>query len=171
MTQQQFVLTSRDLDVALRTIAEPDCENLRQWKNANRFSFFFQGIITPAQQAEWFRDYMERPNDFMFIVQSDEQTVGCMGFRVLDGHSDVYNVILANPQMGGKGLMGKAMRLMCSFMVAHFPPVVGARVLQSNPAIRWYRKNGFHEIAAHDTFVEMKLDMLLFQPCAFEQVP
>jgi len=170
MSSQCFFLRSPDLPVTLQTIAESDCENLRQWKNANRFSFFFQEIITPEQQAQWFRGYLGRENDYMFIVQREGLSVGCMGFRMLEHNADIYNVIRASPLPSGKGSMSHAMRLICSFLVAGFSSEISARVLRSNPAIQWYRKNGFREAAVHDTFVEMKLDLVHFRPCAFEKV-
>ncbi len=170
MSSQHFLLVSPEFEVTLQTIAESDGENLRQWKNANRFSFFFQDIITPEQQAKWFQGYLGRENDYMFIVRRGGLLVGCMGFRLLDQHADIYNVIRANKELDSRGLMGSAMRLMCSFIAADFSRDIGARVLRSNPAVEWYRKLGFHEIARHDTFVEIELDMIRFRPCSFHKV-
>ncbi len=168
--KEHFTLVSPDANIALRTIAESDLENLRQWKNANRFAFFFQDVVTPEQQTAWFQGYLERSKDYMFIVQSEKRSIGCMGFRLLDNQADIYNVILGNPEMGGKGLMSKAMRLMCSYIAADFSQDISAQVLRSNPAIGWYRKNGFRESAAHDTYVEVKLDLTQFRPYPFEKV-
>lgn len=168
--RDRFSLVCHDPEIALRTIAEEDAETLRQWKNANRFSFFFQDIITPEQQAQWFHDYLERLNDFMFVVLSQERAIGCLGFRILVDYADIYNVILGIPEMGGKGLMSDAIRLMCSFVITEFLPDVRAKVLRSNAAIKWYRRNGFYERTVNETFVEVKLDPGIFRPCTFEKV-
>jgi hypothetical protein len=154
----------------LRTITVADLENLREWKNAHRFAFFYQAIITPEQQDKWFQGYLERANDYMFVVQRGHEPAGCMGFRLLDQHADIYNVILGRPESGGKGLMSWAMRLMCSFIAADFTRDIGAQVLLSNPARAWYCKNAFCEIVSFDTYVQIQLDWSQFQPCAIQRI-
>ncbi len=165
---KELTLTSEDFaDVALRSIVATDQDSLRRWKNAHRFAFFYQDIITPEQQTQWFEGYWERPHDFMFIVLAEDAAVGCLGFRMLDSAADVYNVILGVPEMGGRGLMRKAMRLMCSYVLRDFTRDIGVKVLRANPAIEWYNKIGFQETQAHETYVEMRLDLARFQPCRF----
>ncbi|MCX7838994.1 MAG: GNAT family N-acetyltransferase [Anaerolineae bacterium] len=166
--KDSFGLVSSEFDIALRTITENDLENLRVWKNAHRFAFFYQEIITPEQQIQWFQGYQARANDYMFIVHRAEQTIGCMGFRLLDQYADIYNVIRADPNH--PGAMGNAMRLLCSFIATGFTRDIRARVLVNNPARRWYQHNGFIELIYHDTFVEVQLDWSRFQPCPFEKI-
>lgn len=163
-----FVLTSPGLEVALRTITDCDLENLRLWKNAHRFAFFYQELITPPQQIQWFQGYLERVNDWMFIVQTEGQAIGCMGFRILDQYADIYNVIRAHAH--SPGAMGRALRLLCSFIAADFTRDIRARVLLTNPARAWYQQNGFNEIVYYDTYVEIQLDWSRFQPCPFEKI-
>ncbi len=165
-----FSLTSPESDVVLRTITLADLENLRAWKNANRSAFFYQGIITPEQQVRWFQDYLERARDYMFIVESAGQAVGCMGFRMLDQRADIYNVIRGQSEHGGKGVMSQAMRLLCSFIATNSTRDISAQVLLSNPARAWYRKNAFREIKFFDAYVEAQLDWAQFRPCAFEKI-
>lgn len=163
---QRFTLTAPELDVALRTITEADLENLRQWKNANRFSFFFQDIIAPEQQAQWFRNYLQRPNDYMFIVTYAGQSIGCLGFRFIDNSVDVYNVIRGISDAGQRGSMSQALRLMCSYILSQSTAEIIAQVLLANPAITWYQKNGFDRHAEHPNYVVMKLNRSRFAPCA-----
>lgn len=163
--KQQFILTSPNLDIGLRTISETDLENLRQWKNSNRFSFFFQNIIAPEQQAQWFRGYLERVNDYMFMVACDQQSIGCMGFRFIEGVADIYNVIRGNSGIKRRGLISQGMRLMCSFILGESRADIVAQVLLTNPAIEWYEKNGFDRHAEHSNYVEMKLNRSRFDPC------
>lgn len=167
---RSFILASPDFggDLALRTIVEADCEDLRQWKNANRFSFFHQEIITPQQQREWFAGYLARDDDYMFILSVRDRAIGCMGFRLLDDHADIYNVILADALLGGKGWMSQALRLMCSYILSDFTRDIRAKVLRSNPALDWYLKNGFRRRAEHETYFEIELDADQFQICSFQ---
>ena len=86
-------------DLALRSIAEIDCENLRVWKNENRQAFFYKQEISYQDQRRWYKDYLTRPDDYMFVVVPGSD-VGCMGFRFLEGKIDVYNVIRASREVG-----------------------------------------------------------------------
>ncbi len=164
-----FTLHCEQSPVALRTILPTDCENLRRWKNANRFSFFFQELITPQMQADWFRKYLERDDDWMFAVEYQGQPVGCMGFRLLESHADIYNVILGETEYGGQGLMGRALRIMCSYIWSNWTQDIQLKVLKTNPAVTWYKRNEFYEISARDNFFELKLASGVFQPCNYQR--
>ena len=168
--KEKFSVTCPEFDVTLCAITPGDLENLREWKNAHRVSFFYQEIITPELQAQWFQGYLECVDDYMFVAQSAGQAVGCLGFRMLDQRADIYNVILGRPESGGKGLMSQAIRLLCSFIAAEFTRDIGAQVLLSNPARAWYRKNAFRETKFFDTYVEVQLDWSQFRPCAFMKI-
>jgi RimJ/RimL family protein N-acetyltransferase len=142
--KESFLLVSDAFpDISLRTAAPSDCEDLRTWKNDHRQFFFFKDVITPEAQRRWFRGYEARPDDWMFMVLDGGQAIGCMGFRLRDGEADVYNVILGRPEHGGRGVMAKAMTLMCSFARERLGCAVVARVLKINPALGWYAKRGF----------------------------
>lgn len=160
--------TVRASEISLRAITRADCENLRAWKNANRFAFFYQETISPAQQAHWFEKYLTRADDYMFIVEIDARAIGCMGFRLIENRADIYNVILGEPVFGKRGWMRAAMRVMCSFIRAEFTSDIGAQVLRANPATAWYRKCGFREQHAHETYFDFALDPAQFQPCEFQ---
>lgn len=162
--RQSFTISTQKDDLLLQTVESSDCENLRQWKNANRFSFFFQKIITPQMQEEWFIEYSKRINDYMFVVQYCGVSIGCMGFRLVDGYADVYNVILGNLEYGRKGLMGKALSIMCSYIFLHHTQNIGLDVLRTNPALNWYLKNGFYEDLQQDTFFKLRLSTEKFRP-------
>jgi hypothetical protein len=153
-----FVLSSPAVaGVSLRTAAFADCEDLREWKNQHRDSFFSQQLITPEGQRRWFSGYLERSDDWMFMVQEASETIGCMGFRAREGQADVYNVILGRPQHGGRGLMAGALAIMCSYARRRVDGPVVARVLKSNPATRWYRQRGFEVVSEEDSHYLIKL--------------
>ena len=164
-----FILSLQSSEISLRTIMASDCEKIRNWKNEHRFSFFFQELITPQMQEEWFCGYLERPDDHMFAVQHMSEMIGCMGFRLIDNPADIYNVILGDPEYGGKGYMSKAMVLMCSYILSISTKDIGLKVLRANPALKWYLKNGFYEVLAHESYVDLQLDTKRFEPCKFKK--
>lgn len=167
--RESFILKSELFpDIELQTSNESDCENLRNWKNANRFSFFYQEIITPEQQRDWFEAYLAREGDYMFIVTYQNRPVGCMGFRMIDREADIYNVILGCREKANQGLMSKAFKLMLSFVYSSFTHAIRLKVLSSNPAVEWYLNRGFRLSGDHENF--FSLSLFEFQPCQVEKV-
>ena len=165
--RDSFIVTSNDLPgVSLRTAGADDCEDLRTWKNSNRQSFFHTDPISPEQQRAWFEGYLGRPDDWMFMVEAsgDRAAIGCMGFRAVEGQADVYNVILGRAEYQGRGVMAAALRLMCSFARSELGSEIVARVLTTNPAVGWYRKNGFDVLTESSTHYLIKLTDTRFTP-------
>jgi len=152
--------------VILRTAREEDQSNLRHWKNENRFHFFFKDVILEPAQQEWFRNYLAREEDFMFVVETDGRAVGCMGFRLLSGTWDIYNVILGDPEYSRQGIMKRALHMTCSYAMSLRTVRISAKVLKDNPAISWYCRNGFGVISDHAEYVEVELDTSNFKACA-----
>ena len=121
-------------------------------------------------QEAWFRAYLERDGDCMLMVEASGIAVGCMGFRRIGDETDVYNVILGRAEAGGRGVMGTAMRLMCSFIVSRFTSRVSAKVVQGNAALAWYRRNGFRVVAEAEGHVVVELDQTDFAPVRYEVI-
>lgn len=156
--------------LGLRTILADDQENLRNWKNARRDSFFFKEVITPINQQAWFATYLARENDFMFIITIADAEIGCMGFRLYDNAWDIYNVILGSRVFRGKGYMGQALHLMWSYAFTLQPLRITARVLNTNPALHWYYRNGFQAAVVHSDHTEIELDDTIVGPCRLVEV-
>jgi len=142
---------------SMRTIGTGDIELLRGWKNAHRQFFFYKEIITGEQQQAWYRRWAQEMHDSMFIIEVANLSVGCIGTRLFQDTADVYNVILGDKQFGGKGVMSEALCATVAFSRLLYPGLpVCVRVLQTNPAIGWYERNGFVRIAASNEYVTMK---------------
>jgi RimJ/RimL family protein N-acetyltransferase len=80
-----------------------------------------------------------------------------MGFRVLEGKIDVYNVIRGVPGVGRRGLMKEAVHLMCAYALSRYACEIGCKVLIDNPAVTWYEGCGFVRRARRETYYEMVL--------------
>ena len=152
---ESITIDGEGLSLRLRAANEDDLENLRQWKNDHRAFFFHKMVISPEQQRAWFNTFKTRSDDFMFIVEVNNSAIGCMGIRLLGEVWDIYNVILGLPDYRKKGYMGKALQAMLNFAQSgnHCPMTL--QVLQSNPAVAWYKKNGFVITGEHSDHFSM----------------
>ena len=143
--------------IKLTFVNKCDIELLRKWKNDNRQYFFFQNNINPDQQLKWYRNFLKRENDFMFVVEFDDQRVGCMRFRLINRTIDIYNVILGKKYYSQQKVMSNAIQLMISYMKEKFAFDIFAKVLINNPALNWYLKNGFKVIEKKGQYFQIKL--------------
>jgi len=153
----QIPIKVEDDSLLLRAAGENDLENLRQWKNGHRKYFFYKEMITPEQQRAWFNGFQARSNDYMFIVEANGVSIGCMGIRLLDEAWDIYNVILGLPDYGKKGLMGKAFQAMLTYAQTIKKCPATLQVLKINPAVAWYQKHGFAVTAGKTDHYSMAL--------------
>ena len=115
-----------------------------------KISFFHQKDILEGEQIEWYRSYLQRPNDQMFIVNVNEKKIGCMGIRAVDNHWDVYNIILGDRRYSKQGFMSKAFQLMLIGALDQNIKPIRLTVLKQNPAITWYKKNKFNIVGQID---------------------
>ena len=157
MKRRETLTTSACRGLTLRSIDHEDLERLRRWKNENREAFFFKGTISEQDQRDWYEAYLERPRDFMFIVEVEGCAVGCMGIRLLEDGWDVYNVIRSEAGLGGKGYMSRALDLMCAYASRVVRSSISAKVLRANPALSWYRGRGFEAVDTKDDYVLIRL--------------
>ena len=164
--KDKVVSDTRFADMRLRMIDISDIEELREWKNANKNSFFLREDITPEQQGVWYANFRDREDDFMFVVEQrvsgdDWQKVGCMGFRLLpdEGCVDGYNIIRSRRIDGASFSMSDAFLTMLAYADAEYPDQpIRVKVLSGNPAARWYERNGFATINERDGYKLMEVD-------------
>ncbi len=107
--------------IILKSINENDIESLRIWKNKNRQYFFYKKLLTTQEQKLWYLSYLDRKNDYIFMVLYNDVKIGCMGFREINGFVDIYNVILGINEFGKKGLMSKALNILCNYILDNLP--------------------------------------------------
>ena len=154
-------------EILLRSVVSSDCDRLRDWKNAQREFFFFKDEISEEMQTRWMSSYLGRPDDYMFVVEQNGRSVGCLGLRFEDGRGDIYNVILGDPSLRGDGVMSLALRAVLTFG-RKVSVDIGLTVLKSNPAVFFYAKNGFERVTESGDHYEMRVNWLNFQPIDFE---
>jgi len=127
----------------VKSLTRDEIEIIRLWKNKNREFFFFSDEISKDMQLNWFESYQTRIDDFMFVIWLDEQPLGVIGLRDIDGIWDIYNVIRGNDTLKGSGYMHKALRIIIDFALEKNDKPITLKVLKNNPAVAWYLRNGF----------------------------
>lgn len=156
MDKNISILSQKYPDIILKMITINDIEKLREWKNKYRDSFFYKNIISAEEQFNWFANFRYRQNDFMFIILNKEIRVGCIGFRIIDGLIDIYNVIIGESQYASKGIMKISIELLLNYIMQSYNYDITAKVLKSNKAITWYQKNGFEVEKSYDEYYLIK---------------
>lgn len=146
----------KENNLLMRTVCVDDLEHLRKFKNANRKYFFHKDEILSVQQHEWFRAYANRDNDYMFVILDGENQIGCMGIRLIEGVWDVYNIILGDQQYSKCGIMGTCYQEMLSFSQSLIMSPIVLKVLKINPAVTWYKKQGFEIVSDAEDYYVMK---------------
>lgn len=155
-------IKSYENDIILSTIEKKDIELLRKWKNENREYFFYKKIISPQQQQEWFKSYLDINSEFIFVIEYDGLKVGYIGYRFMNDNIDIYNVILGNRKYSGRGIMSKALRLICSYVMDNYKKDITLMVVPKNKARIFYLKNNFEKVSKEDKYFLMKLNINKF---------
>ncbi len=130
----------------LRSVTQHDMEDLRIWKNRNRTSFFYKQEISPEAQLEWYKGYARREEDHILMVEvkvgDTWEKIGCLGFRVVEGNMDLYNIIRGR-RTAVRSSMREAMHILLAYISARYSYPIKCDVLVDNPAVEWYNKCGF----------------------------
>lgn len=127
----------------LRTAEHADQEQVRTWRNIHARSFFHQSPITSTGQQQWFEEYRNRSDDFLFMVMAADQSIGCIGIRFRSDAWDLYNIIRGVHSSCSTGFMATGLAMLIAFARDIRPGAVRADVIAGNPAINWYLRNGF----------------------------
>lgn len=143
MTSINLTFTINEQNYRISVLEEVDLEFVRILKNTNRQAFFTKSWINRKKQIEWYQTYKDRKADTMFIIHQGRARIGCMGIRQLENEWDLYNVLIANGEHRGRGVMSVALSKIIAYtlMIKELP--IRARVLSNNTALQWYRKNNF----------------------------
>ena len=139
-----LVLRSSALpEIELETIGPQHLEFLRRLKNAHRQRFFHRDEISPAQQQQWYEGYLQRDHDWMFVMRRAGVERACMGYRIVDGEIDIYNIIREDSGDGRTFGFSQGFELLCAYLDARFDLPISGRVLADNPVVHWARRRGF----------------------------
>jgi diamine N-acetyltransferase len=102
-----------DGDAELRVLTAADLPLTLDWRNHpdSRPWFHSTAPITPDQHAAWFARYLERADDYVFVIEVAGEPVAQVAlYDVADGTAE-FGRLLVNPQARGRGISHRATQL------------------------------------------------------------
>lgn len=105
--------------ITLLPMSEHDSELYRRLRNqeCNRKCFIFSGIIEKEAQALWYKNYLQKENDYMFsIYNKTGQFLGGAALYDITNHSAEFGRIIIDRNLAGRGGIGyEVLILLCQF--------------------------------------------------------
>jgi diamine N-acetyltransferase len=147
--------------ISLRLVKESDLETTLDWRNRDDARVWFKtsSPLTLEQHQAWFHRYLNKDDDFLFVVEAEGKLVGQASVYDIQwdkGHAEIGRFLVA-PESGGKGYIGKA----CEALIRLCADTLSIRylfleVLEANDrAIRLYQRNGFEEERRYSGLIRM----------------
>lgn len=98
------------LNVALKPLNEDNLESLRVWRNNTEQTKFLRpiGEITPEMQQNWFRSYLDNPQDIVFGIYETEKLNRLVGslslYDIKDGRAEIGKIQVGDSEAHGMGI-------------------------------------------------------------------
>lgn len=149
--------------VRLRLAEARDLPTTLAWRNRDDARVWFKTptLLSMENHAAWFGRYLEKDDDFLFIVEASGQPVGQASVYDIDwaaGSAEIGRFLVA-PEAAGQGHISAA----CAELVKFCAGPLGLRylfleVLEGNErALRVYRRNGFAQESQGGGLIRMGL--------------
>lgn len=138
-------------NINLRPIGIEDLQSVVLWRNKNsvRKWFINDNLIELEKQMDWFKKYLNTPNDYIFIIEEDKelkQAVGMVAlYNIKDDEAEFGRFFIGVDEARGKGLGVKVVKMICQFAMQRLKiQKVYLEVLENNIAAKSvYEKCGF----------------------------
>lgn len=140
-------LKYKDIDV--RPLSSDECELLRELRNENKEYFFSSGEISCEQQANWYRNYLEKENDYVFSVYCSDIWIGSASlYNIKNDEGEFGRIVIDGKRVNKNGLGTQAVEAVCRIGFDRLGlKRISLEVLSDNKrAIRAYEKAGFQFI-------------------------
>lgn len=153
--------------VFLTPLSLADSELLLILRNKNREWFFCKKEISREKQAEWYRAYLNRTDDFMFSIHHKKSGVwiGAAALYRVDRMrrlAEFGRLVVDGKRVHEKGLGLDATVCLCNlgFETLGLSKIT-LEVYQNNiPALKTYAKAGFTVVASDCNRISMELNKL-----------
>lgn len=155
----------RNETALLRLLEEPDLELTRSWRNQEHIRrwFFHSDVVSAESHAAWFRRYVERDDDFVFIVEETSELmrpVGQVSLYSIDWErrrGEYGRLIVGDAEARGRGVARAATEALLDWALGPLGlREVYLEVYDDNaPAIAVYEGCGFEETGRDGRTVRM----------------
>jgi RimJ/RimL family protein N-acetyltransferase len=152
--------------IRLRLLEKSDLPMTLGWRNQDHIRkwFIHSDVISPEQHQEWFEHYIERADDYVFIIEeicSFIKPVGQISLYNIewdDKKTELGRLMIGSAEARGRGLAKKANQLLIEFVFHQWTFVeIYIHVLQHNAVvISLYRELGFQIAKQFDNLVLMR---------------
>lgn len=148
--------------VRLRPLGEADLETTLEWRNQEDVRIWFKSthIIKIEQHRAWFEKYLQRDDDFVFVVEVEGKAMGQASVYGIDwaGRGAEVGRFIASPAARGKGYIRRACVALLRFCRDELGLAsVFLEVKEDNVrAISIYVESGFGEVGRADGMIRME---------------
>lgn len=159
----------------LRPLAEADLPLTLAWRNqdAIRRWFVHSDLLTWEQHSAWFQRYLERDDDFLFVIEETAQLqrpIGQIGLYRIDwqaGCAEYGRIMIGEATAQGHGYAAEATAMLIDFAFRDWNlRTIELEVYADNErALRVYLRHGFESIALRDGLMRMRITPERFVRC------
>jgi len=148
--------------VRLRLIERKDLETTLSWRNRDESRIWFKSsnLLTIDQHLAWFSQYIEKDNDFLFVIEYSKKVVGQASVYDVQWGTGTAEVgrFLVSPAESGKGYIREACKLLICFCRRELSLCnLYLSVFETNSrAIRIYEDAGFVPVSKENNMVRME---------------
>lgn len=153
--------------VRLRLLEEADLPTTLAWRNQDHIRkwFFNSAVITPEQHRGWWERYLQKDDDFVFVIEETEtlnRPVGQVALYNIDwaaGTAEYGRLMIGAPEARGLGLARLATTRLVdeAFGGLHLKEVHLEVVPANEAAMAVYRACGFTAVSADAGAVRMRI--------------
>jgi len=151
--------------ISLRLIEESDLETTLSWRNRDDARVWFKtsSQLTLEQHQAWFHRYLNKDDDFLFVVEAGGKLVGQASVYDIHWNEGTAELgrFLAAPEARGKGWISDACGELMEFCRANLGlSYLYLEVIETNEkAIRVYKRNNFGEERHYDGLIRMSCSL------------
>jgi diamine N-acetyltransferase len=140
----------------LRLLERSDLPMTLRWRNQDHIRrwFIHSDLISSDQHERWFEEYLQRDNDYLFIIEETSQfgkPVGQISLYNIDWEhkrGEFGRLLVGEPEAQCKGIAKEASSLLLNyaFTTLGFDEVELSVRTDNKPALAMYLTLGFREI-------------------------
>lgn len=150
--------SARYENLLLRPLQKEDIEFLRIWRNDKSQTKYLRPIpyITPEMQENWFRNYLENPDEMVFAILETRDLNRIIGsVAVYDFQGDVAEVgkiQIGDPDAAGHGYgrIGMTMAIWIAFQKLNVKKIVASVHRDNLAAYKSDMRIGFSKVGSHE---------------------